>query len=159
LSLREKIEKAFVERQKPTRLVESRAPVTSEQQDALWFDNRDWREITWQDWEIHRDAFYAFTPEAFAYYLPSVLVLSSQFPDQWFWPVDALLQVLDRSPVVEYWDDFLTTRLLGLRTPEYEVLTEWLLSLSELGTAASEDSLGRAFDTIDLLQRETGRIG
>lgn len=157
MNLSEKIERAFAARRKPSRLVELRDPVTPEQRDALWFENREWHEITWADWEAHPDAFYAFTPEAFAYYLPSVLALSAQFPDRWFWPADALLQVLDRSPVIEYWDEFLTTRLMGLQAPEYEVLTEWLLALSEHGTVALEDSLGRAFDTVDLLQKETAR--
>jgi hypothetical protein len=46
LKLREDIEKAFAQRRKPSRLIEFRDPITPEQKDALWFDNRDWREIT-----------------------------------------------------------------------------------------------------------------
>lgn len=158
MSLHQRIEQAFGERSKPNRLIELRDPVTPEQEDALWFSGRDWSGITWGDWEDHRDALYAFTPEAFAYYLPSILRLSSQFPDRWFWPTDTLLRILDRSPVVEYWDAFIVTRLVGLQTAEYEALKEWLLWLAEHQASGSEDALGRAFDTVDLLQKETNRV-
>jgi hypothetical protein len=156
MNLTHKIEQAFSYRQKPNKLIDSREKlVTPEQMEALWFSDRDWREITWENWEDHRDAIYAFTPEAFAYYLPSILTLSSQCPHQWFWPADALLKILDRSPVVDYWDTFITTRLLGLRVEEYEVLKDWLLVLSEHSNSASENTLDRAFDTICLLQKES----
>lgn len=158
MTLLRQIEQAFGDRPKPSKLVEERVPVTPEQMDALWFGGRDWRDITWRDWESHRDAVYAFTAEAFAYYLPSILALSCSRPDQWFAPADGLLQVLDRSPVVGYWDAFITTRLVGLRTAEYEVLKEWLLSLSGRKGPDAEDTLGRALDTVDLLQKETERL-
>ncbi|MBY0469271.1 MAG: hypothetical protein K2Q07_09870 [Burkholderiaceae bacterium] len=158
MSVCRQVEDAFGERPKPKRLVESKVPVTSEQRDALWFGDRAWGEVTWDDWESHHDAFYAFTPEAFAYYLPSVLCLSSKNPDRWFWPADALIQILDRSPVVEHWDIFLSTRLLGLRPVEYEALKAWLLLLTEHGANASAEALGRAFDTVALLQSETERV-
>lgn len=158
VTLLRQIEQAFGDRKKPSKLVEERVPVTPEQKDALWFGGRDWRDVTWSDWESHRDAVYAFTPEAFAYYLPSILTLSSVHPDQWFAPADGLLQVLDRSPVAEYWDAFITTQLVGLRTAEYEVLKSWLLSLSGHKGSDAEDTLGRALDTVDLLQKETERV-
>lgn len=158
VTLLRQIEQAFGDRPKPSKLVEERVPVTPEQRDALWFGGRDWRDVTWSDWESHRDAVYAFMPEAFAYYLPSILALSYGHPDQWFAPADGLLQVLNRSPVVEYWDAFITTRLVGLRAAEYEVLKEWLLSLSGHKDSDTEDALSRAFDTVNLLQKETERV-
>jgi hypothetical protein len=158
MNLDQQIDQAFGHRAKPKVVLTPNYPVASDAEDALWFSGRDWREITWEDWERHRDALYAFTPEAFGYYLPSILSLSSQRPDKWFWPADALLQVLDRSPIVEYWDAFLTTRLLGLQSAEYEALKGWLLSLSGQKDSGSEDALGRAFETVDLLQRETDRV-
>jgi len=157
MKLTQKIEQAFSHRQKPNQLIESRESlITPEQMEALWFNERDWHEITWGNWEEHRDAIYAFTPEAFAYYLPSILTLSSQRPHQWFWPADALLIILDRSPVVDYWDTFITTRLLGLRLEEYEALKDWLLALSEY-SSVSEDTLDRAFDTVCLLENRVRR--
>jgi hypothetical protein len=78
VNLQENIELAFGSRRRPNSLVEARTPVTPEQKEAIWFGDREWSEITWEDWEGHRDAFYAFTPEAFAYYLPSVLKLAER---------------------------------------------------------------------------------
>jgi hypothetical protein len=158
MNLPQQIEHAFGNRAKPTELIEEQDSVTPEQKDSLWFSGRDWRDITANDWEEHRDAIYAFTPKAFAYYLPSILVVSSQRPDQWFAPADSLLQMLDRSPVVEYWDSFITTRLIGLQAEEYEALKEWLLSLSGHKGHDAEDALSRALETVDLLQKETERV-
>jgi hypothetical protein len=158
MSLCQQIEDAFGDRPKPRSFVEPKDPVTYEQRDAIWFVDRDWREITWDDWESHCDAFYAFTPEAFAYYLPSVLCLSSKNPDRWFWPADALLRILDRSPAVEHWDAFLSTRLVGLKPTEYEALKAWLLLLTEHDANAAGEALSRAFDTVVLLQSETERV-
>lgn len=158
MTLQNQIEKAFGERAIPIKLIEIKNPVTPEQKDALWFRGQDWKAIAWEDWDGHPDAIYTFTPEAFAYYLPSIIYLSIQFPDKWFSPVDSLLRVLDRSPVVEYWDSFIVTRLIGLKQEEYQVLKEWILWLSENNPAGLEVDFGRAFDTIDLLENETNRV-
>jgi hypothetical protein len=158
LSFREKVENAFVIRKQATRLICECGTVTPEQQDALWFDRRDWRDVTWAEWQAHRDAFYAFTPETFIYYLPSILLLSLHNTNRGLLPADALLQLLDRSPTIEYWDEFLVSRLLGLQTPEYEVLIDWAIALAETGTIESGDSLGRAFDTIYLLRQQSNAL-
>ena len=158
MTFHHKIKQAFAERSIPTMLVEIKTPVTPEQNDALWFKGQNWEEITWEDWDIHRDAFYAFTPEAFAYYLPSIICISIEFPQKWFLPVDSLLHILDRSPVVEYWDNFIVTRLIGLKQKEYEMLKEWILLLSENPPAGLDVDFGRVFDTVDLLESETNKI-
>lgn len=156
MSLENKIVSAFAHRRMPVKLIEERGPPTSEQADALCFAQRAWPDVTWEDWVNHSGAVYAFTPEAFSYYLPGVLILSMQRRDEWFPPADSLLHMLDRSPVVEYWDFFLTTRLVGLHAAEYEVLKEWLLQLSD--DSVYGDSVNRSFDTVDLLHRETERL-
>lgn len=151
MNFKERVEQAFGLLPPPGKVIEHDHH-TTEQQDALWFARRDWRHLSRDDWEAHRDAVYAFTPAAFQYFLPSILVLSLEAPDQWFWPADSLLQMLDRSPTPEYWDDFLMARLGALPIAVYDVLAEWLLALSEAGEAAMQASLGRAFDTIELLR-------
>jgi hypothetical protein len=155
MQLIETIDAAFGWRTCPPEVVDPSAAITSELQEALWFANRDWHEITWADWETHRDAIYFFAPEAFRYFLPSVLTLSSESPEKWFWPVDSLLQVLDRSPVPEYWDDFILSKFIGLKITEYEAITQWLLLLSERRGPEEQLSIGRAFDTIALLKEAT----
>lgn len=147
------IEQAFAWRKKPEKVIAPSPATTTEQEDALWFAGRDWRDITAQDWHAHRDAFYAFTPEAFAYYLPSVLRLALQSNAADLLPADALLSILDRSPSIENWDDFLVTRLGTLRPAECNVLKEWVSALRTIPQWASGHSLDRAFDTAVLLEK------
>lgn len=158
MSLLHRISHVFSARTIPNIVVEKTHAVTTEQNDLNWFVNRDWKSITWDDWEKHRDAIYAFSPEAFSYYLPSILSLSITRPGIWFFPADALLGLLDRSPTVEYWDTFLTTRLVGLQMDEYEILKEWLLLICEYRSSEYSESISRAFDTVNLLQKETLRV-
>lgn len=156
--LRAEIEQAFAHRQRPSKVIESRSPVTPEQQDALWFLGRDWREIEWQDWEKHTDAFYAFVPEAFIYYLPSILISTMAAPGNQLLAADALLGVLTRSPEIYHWDAFITKRLLCLQPDEYKVLKAWVLSLSGIPHMQDEDGLTQAYETVDLLERETAKL-
>jgi hypothetical protein len=165
MTLLEEIEQAFAKRQLPAEAVDPEVLVhiDSDVEDALWFTGRDWHDVTREDWEQRNSAIYFMSSDAFTYYLPSVLVLSVQHADQWLWPADSIIQCLDRSPSIESWDDFIVKRFLGLRPEEYEVLKKWILQLSEFatyrryGTSGPGDSYGRAFDTIDLLQKETAR--
>jgi hypothetical protein len=167
MKLAEKIERAFAERQMPLNLVEAAnlAHPDSDVEDALWFTGRDWHELRWQDWQGHSSAIYFFVPDAFAYYLPSVMILSLQNPAEELMVADALISELDCSPDPEGWTDALVSRFLLLNRAELDVMREWLLQLCEYapyksyGIAASGpgDKFGRAFDTLDLLQKEVER--
>lgn len=167
MNFAEKIASAFAGRQMPLDLVEAAHLVhpDSDVEDALWFSGRDWRELTWQDWQEHFSAIHFFVPDAFAYYLPSVLLLSSQNRDEGLMAADSVIDELDRSPDVQGWTEGLVRRFLGLSPAELNVLKEWLLQVCEyvpyksFGIAASGpgDTFGRAFDTVDLLQKEVER--
>ncbi|MFZ0747667.1 MAG: DUF6714 family protein [Terracidiphilus sp.] len=166
MNLVKKIEMAFARRCMPTEVIEPEQYIQfdSDVEEALWFAGRDWREITSKDWQDHSDAVHFLSPEAFAYYLPSLLILTIQnpkgYPDM---AVDPLIGKLDRSPSVEGWNDSFSRRFLGLSSEEYEAIKEWLLFACEnipqafWGAAASGpgDGFGRTFDTVDLLQKET----
>ena len=167
MELLEKIERTFTRRKMPLNLVEPASLVhpDSDIEDALWFTGRDWREITWQNWQEHSSAIHFFVSDAFAYYLPSVLLLSSQNPGEALMAADSLISELDRSPDPEGWTEGLLRRFLGLTPEELYVLKEWLLQICEyvpykgLGIAAAGpgETFGRAFDTVDLLQKEVER--
>jgi hypothetical protein len=166
MTLQEKIESAFAHRRMPAEVIEPEQynQFDSDVEEALWFAGRDWRQITCQDWQQHSAAAIFLSPDAFAYYLPSLLIQTirnpKEYPDV---AVNSILWQLDRSPNVEGWDDHFTNRFLGLRTEEYEAIREWLLFVCEnvphfsYGDAASGpgETFGRAFDTINLLQQET----
>jgi hypothetical protein len=90
-------------------------------------------------------------------YLPSILLSTLDAPGQ-LQVEEALLGILDRSPEVYNWDEFTTTRLLGLASEEHEVLKSWILSKSGLPHVQNEDRLTRAYETAELLARETAKV-
>lgn len=164
----EKIEKAFVRRSMPAEVVEPQEYIQfdSDVEDALWFAGKDWHDLTWKDWKEHCCAVHFFSRDAFAYYLPSVIYLSLQNPKDCMLAADTVICDLDISPYVESWTNGVVHRYLGLYPEEYDLLKEWLLFICELpqyqgvGISASGpgELLGRAFDTVDLLQKETERL-
>jgi len=158
MNVQQQIDEAFAHRVRPTKLIGGGTPTTPEQADALWFEGRDWRSITRADWESHPDALFTFAPEALAYYLPSLLKTTMDSEGQWLQAADSLIGALDRSPRVEFWDAFLSKRMVGLKPAEYEAIQAWLLSLSGLNEAWEEDALTRAYETVELLQQETERV-
>jgi hypothetical protein len=98
--LTDKIERVFSSRPMPAqvRLADGVLQLDSDVEEALWFSGRDWHELTWQDWQGHSCAIFFFDPEAFAYYLPSVLLLSAQNPSDSLMAADSLINQLDCSP-------------------------------------------------------------
>lgn len=166
MNLPEKIARIFAWREMPTEVVEPEEYIQfdSDVEEALWFAGRDWHEITWRDWQEHTVAITFFSRDAFAYYLPSVLLLSVERPREQLDSADSLINMLDWSPGVECWNDRFRERFIGLRSEEYDVIKEWLLYMSDLGiyhrygTAGAGDNLGRAFDTVNLVQQETARM-
>ena len=167
MTLAERIESVFAHRAIPDAVTDmtDRFQIDSDVEEALWFTGRDWHSISWEDWQKHPIAIRFFSKAALGYYLPSLLLLSLQGPQQVLSPAESLIWELDRSPSTEGWDDHFATRFLGLTSTELDVLKEWLLQICEYapykgwGNAASGpgDRFGRAFDTIDLLQREVAR--
>ncbi|HEY1646913.1 MAG TPA: DUF6714 family protein [Terracidiphilus sp.] len=166
MSLIEKIELAFAHRQMPAKVVdmEGRFQVDSDVEAALWFEGRGWREITTTDWEQHSCAVFFLSDEAFAYYLPSLLILTIKDPEGCpDLAVDSFVGLLDRTPDVKGWDLPFTNKFLGFRREECEALKEWLLFACEIvslkGYGISDggpgDKFGRAFENVSLLQQET----
>ena len=163
MTLAEKIADVFSSRVKPAQVIaDDVTQLDSDVDEALWFSGRDWHELTWQDWQEHSCAFYFFRPEAFAYYLPSLLVLAVQNQKDSLNAADSLISELDCSPDLDGWPVGLADRFLVLNSSELNVLKEWLLQVcgyipyKGVGPSASGpgDRLGRAFDTLTLLQKE-----
>jgi hypothetical protein len=168
MTLQEKIEKVFAHRQLPAEVVnmEGRFQIDSDIEDGLWFKGRDWHELTREDWHRRHWGFYFLSPDAFAYYLPSLLTLTILNPrDYPGLAVDSFLSELDRSSGAENLDKPLIDRYSVLNNEEFNAIKEWLLFACESfpqvfhGCAASGpgDGYGRVFDTLDLLQKQAER--
>jgi hypothetical protein len=167
VELSEKVERVFSHRQRlaQVRLADEVIQLDDDVEDALWFSGREWHELTWQNWQEHSDAIFFFDPEAFAYYLPSILLLSAQNSNEALNAADSLIGELDRTPAPGEWAESFISRFSELNRAELDLLKEWLLQICEYepykrwGIAASGpgDTFGRAFDTVDLLQKEVER--
>jgi hypothetical protein len=146
------ITNCFLDIDLPLGIVELELSEDSDRRDALAFTKTKWRDVTWEKWQKHRGAFYGFQPPAFKYFLPSILYLSAQRAEEWFSPADCLIQVLDRSSKIDHLDEFIVSRLTGLSSCVYDVMSEWLIFLSESRIYNYEGALDRAIDTIALLE-------
>jgi hypothetical protein len=167
MTLADKIKSTFAFRQMPDEVVTplELQQLDSDVEEALWFSGRDWHGLTLRDWLEHPCAILFFSSDAFAYYLPSVLLLSIENPTEYLDVANSLISQLDRSPDTQGWTENFVNRFLALNVAELEVLKEWLLQICEYvpykrwGIAASGpgDTFGRAYDTVDLLQKEVER--
>ena len=154
----ENIERAFSERKKPQDIVQGYPEATCDRDDALWFLGRDWHELTWKDWGEHYNGIFYFTHEALAYYLPSVMILSSQTPEKWLIAADSVITILSAGSARE--SD--KSAFLGLKEMEYEALKDWLLALRETDTydgKTEPSEIDRALETVDLLRSRTEQFG
>ena len=159
-----KIEQAFAHRKTPPEVVEmeGRLQIDSDVEDGLWFQGRDWHEITKEDWENHHWGFAYLNPAAFAYFLPSILSLTTRNPQNApDLAVCSFVWELDSSPGIENLSPR-SYRYFGFTDAEFEAVKEWLLWACENkpgvfhGRAVNGpgDGFGRAFDSLDLLHKE-----
>lgn len=159
-----KIEQAFARRKSPTEVVkmEGRLQIDSDVEDGLWFQGRDWQEITKEDWENHHWGFSYLSPAALAYFLPSILTLTTRNPkDAPDLAVCSFVWELDSSPGIENLNPR-SYRYHELTDDEFDAVKEWLLWACESkpdvfrGNAVGGpgDGFGRAFDAIDLIHKE-----
>lgn len=164
IELIRKVEKAFAHRKIPSEVVvmEGRLQIDSDVEDGLWFQGKDWREISKENWDQRHWGLSYLSPEAFAYYLPSILILTVRDPSNSpELAVDSFVWQLDSSPGIENLSP-LSYRYFEFTDEEFEVIKEWLLWACEnmphvfYGRAVGGpgDGFGRAFDAIDLIHKE-----
>lgn len=135
--------------------------------DTLWFSGKSWRELTWDDWKKRNVALSFFNRDALAYWLPSVLLLSLQRPDEYMPAAGYLIKTFGSicwAPSPIHWKGHFRERFVGLRVEEYEAIKEWLVSISKHKTYGVSrlrgpgDIFERAFETVSLAQEETMRV-
>lgn len=164
-SLISRIESAFRHRPIPKEVVdmEGRWQIDSDIDDALWLQGRHWRELTCEDWSRRHWGFTYLNACAFAFYLPSILILTLRDPKRY--PdlvVQSFVWQLDLSPGTEILEFPLLNRYLELTKEEFDAIKAWMLWACEnvpgvfFGKARGGpgDGFGRAFDTLLLLQAE-----
>jgi hypothetical protein len=140
MSLDHEIEIAFNNREMPSVVVRTDGRTdpddfSSDERDALWFLGKDRAGLSWEDWSKHAGSIFQFTPEAFAYYLPSLLTVSSAAPDKWLMPADGLVSVLaNEAHSVDRGSLEKNSRIRDLKSGEYQALRKWLELMAKYDT-------------------------
>lgn len=141
---------AFEHRQRPA-AVTAVAAASTLRDDARHFEGMDWTQVTADDWRGYSDAFFGFSPEAFLYFLPSLLLLSLEQSNLPLNAADALVSSLDTSGDPDLWDDWFNARFRRLTASELAALRE--CSRVYLGGAekAEGSEFARVQDTLAML--------
>jgi hypothetical protein len=161
MSFSERVERAFALRKMPVELIGRFAPglYCSDEEDALWFAQRSWQDLTKEDWIHHGDAVFRFTHEAFAYYIPSLLILSIEAPDHWLKAADAVVNLLESGSALENWGYSQKSGFIGFTCEEFAIIREWLVFFQNRETyneAYGTDRVNGALKSLELLQNRAG---
>jgi hypothetical protein len=88
---------------------------------------------------MHSSAAFVFTNDALAYYLPSLLILSSQNTDDWLIAADSFIRVLASVIADDGLNKTNKSNCGAFRREECEGIKEWLLFLK--GTESYDNAL------------------
>jgi len=147
------INEAFNTRNKPNILTSSKELSEEEFQEVIFFQDKSWSMVTCEQFESHHESIYWFTPDAFQYYLLSMIYAGVKEQKTDLLVYDSIINMLDRSPKPEYWDNFFIERWTLFTYKEYEIIQEWLLWLTSFDNLIyDDDSLSRSFETLELLK-------
>lgn len=152
-----RIEAAFSARQAPDAVLNIKPGqdwFDSDEKDTLWFHQREWRSISIEEWDRRHFALSFFTPEALAYYLPSIMLHSILAPGECLTAVSSVIYTLSSNSDSS---KALNIRYMVLNREERSVLKEWILMLFDnpaYGYRENAGELLRAVATLDSLAGE-----
>lgn len=162
MNLVKKIKEAFEWRTRPTvdELITSTELTYDEVDSVMHIGKNDWYHVTADDWETYSEAYSFLSPSAFCYYLPSMLKVTIEDNNPNLLVTSHIIQTLDRSPLIEWWDEWFYERFTLLTQAELDVLQEWVIWLSSFeNNPFSDITYSRALDTLSLLEQALYLIG
>jgi hypothetical protein len=151
LMLQQQIASAFSHRQRPTD-VTNVLVCSSLRDDALHFAGKDWESVSAQDWRRCSDAFFGFSPDAFVYFLPSILSLSLERSNRPLIAADALVTALDTSADPSIWPEWFAQRFVLLTANELAVLKDWSVHYLAGADNGEGSEFSRVQDTLAMLE-------
>ncbi|MFT4926753.1 MAG: hypothetical protein ACI8WB_002851 [Phenylobacterium sp.] len=154
MNLTERIELSFKHWNRPIILTKSSTLSEDELLEVRHFEDLTNSNLTIADLEDNFSVMYWFTPEAYCYFLPGILIAGLKAHRDDLLIYDSIVNLLDRSPEPDYWDEFFIDRWQLLTNDEIEIIQEWLLWLTSQNSPYDDISLGRCFDTLELLVKQ-----
>ena len=116
------------------------------------FEGKDWRDVTAEDWLENSDAFFGLSPEAFAYFLPSILSLSLDHANFPMGSADTLIGSLDTSADPEIWPEWFCQRFGLLSASEIRALKDWAALYLANAEKGEGSEFERVQDTLSMLE-------
>ena len=160
MELTEKITAAFSHRKKPAVLSTSTSAALCEYtaKELNNFAHKTWYEIDCDLIDDSVDGIASFTGDAYCYFLPGILIAGIESGNRNLSAFDRIIDKLDRSPVVEYWDDSFLSRWPLLTTTEISAVQEWLQWYFDEEFDEWGNTHERCFETLELLksQKQSG---
>lgn len=141
------IASAFGPRELPSTVTEVTSNSTL-RDDALNFRGVPWIKVTAEDWANHSDAFYGLSPQAFLYYLPSILAGANKRSNV----ADMLVAVLDTSADPAVWPTWFAERFPLLTGAELQVLKSWAMDCVADVARFDATEAARVQDTLAMLE-------
>jgi hypothetical protein len=117
----------------PEALFDKRYPCDSDQDDAALLQGMAWTDVAPEFWRDHWWGLTSLRPEAFVYYLPSVLGISVTDDLPYDLVRGSLIHVLDTSADSATIPHFTWDRMLLLGPPEFECLETWCAIVASKG--------------------------
>jgi hypothetical protein len=153
MNILENIQKFSSHSEKPFFSVKSISADPSEINAINTLISKEWNDITCDFLESSFDIFLILPESLFKYYLPRIMFCSVEEDCPNLIINHSLVNMLDRSPNQEYWDEYFIKRWGGYNSFQYDVIEEWLIWISSNPKSGfSEESVDRAFDTVMLLR-------
>ena len=147
------INSAFANRAPPLVLTDSMQLSDCEYAEVMSFQGLSRQDVTFSQVERCSDAVFWFSPEAFCYYLPGILVAGLKETRWDSNAYDSLIGCLDRSPEPDYWDDFFIPRWPLLSAEEIDAVAAWVRWLAIVQPDETHGNIyERVQDTLTLLK-------
>lgn len=148
MSLDDELFAVFGQLPPPTNLVGKHNIAPNDWLDIGAFEGRNWWDLCAEDWNSNMDAIFEFSPEAFVYYLPSLVHLSIINPTSNITSVGALLLFLDTYAPSQYRNEFFNDRLSRLSNEQVAIIKKWVIHLLEYPQFFKKEVLERIFDSL-----------
>lgn len=155
MELTDLILNAFSSRTKPAGLYSSGNLSDSEIKELDNFNNKEWQDLDKAFWAENFSSIHLLSPEAFCYFLPSLLTIVVEEQEYYLLAFDAVLSDLDRSPNYLYWNDYFKDRWTKFTPLELETIEHVILFLSNCSDFKPDhaNTLERAYNTLVLLKK------
>lgn len=124
-----KLKNAFRERKKSKKYIYDNF-ICDEREEIESIINKNWDELTSDILEKNFEVLNWLSPEDFCYYIAGVIYVSINENNPELLVINSIINMLDRSCNLSYWDENFSKRWTLFNNPELDVIYEWIIWLS-----------------------------